>query len=186
MSLKNLLSVLRGEEKKAMVNAESSSGKDSEIVKMSESMQMTVKGLPPDLSPDKRAKVLNSLARNALLHLPERTYQEGETIYEGRAQLNILNKVYDVEFSVDATRVLTALAIYKEAFDEVNAGAAIGVYDEELAELTADYIKESAWREVQTFEKKRVSNVELGDSKDSTDDLSPSSRLTSPKEESNE
>jgi hypothetical protein len=186
MSFKILLNILRGEEKEAPVDTESSSDKDSETVKMSESMQMTVKGLPPSLSPDQRAKVLNSLARNALLHLPERTYQGGETIYEGRAQLNILNKIYNVEFSIDATRVLTALAIYKEAFDEINAGAATGVYDEELAELTADYIKESAWREVQAFEKKRIGNVEPSDSNDSTNGLPQSNCLTSPKEESNE
>lgn len=186
MSLKNLLNILRREENESRLGAESSSGRDSETVKLSEDMQMTVRGLPPNLSPDQRTKVLASLVRNALLRLPERTYQEGENIYEGKAQLSVLDKVHDVEFSIDATRVLTALAVYKEAFDEINAGAATGIYDKELAELTADFIRESAWREVQGFEKRQADKVEPSDSTNPTDSLSEGSYLPSPKEESNE
>ncbi|NET45489.1 hypothetical protein [Okeania sp. SIO2B3] len=121
-----------------------------EVIKVSDDVQLTVKGLPSDLPKEKRKAVLESLIRNTLSRLPQRGYNKGENIYQGQAKLNFNNELYEVFFSLDAIRVITALEIYKEAFDAINAGAREGVYDSELAELAANHIKQSAWNEVQS------------------------------------
>jgi plasmid maintenance system killer protein len=122
----------------------------SEIIKLSDDIQLTVKGLPSELPPEKRNAILESLVRNTLSRLPQRGYEKGENIYRGQASLKLNEQTYDIIFSLDAIRVLTALQIYKEAFDVINEGAKEGTYDLELAELAADYIKQSAWDEVQS------------------------------------
>ncbi|NEP86479.1 MAG: hypothetical protein F6K18_06370 [Okeania sp. SIO2C2] len=121
-----------------------------EVINVSDDVQLTVKGLPSDLPKEKRKAVLESLIRNTLSRLPQRGYNKGENIYQGKAKLNFDNELYDVFFSLDAIRVITALEIYKEAFDAINAGAREGVYDSDLAELAANHIKQSAWKEVQS------------------------------------
>jgi hypothetical protein len=122
----------------------------SETIKLSDDIQLTVKGLPSELPPEKRNGILESLVRNTLSRLPQRGYEKGENIYRGQASLKLNEQKYDIIYSLDAIRVLTALKVYKQAFDVINEGAKEGIYDLELAELAADYIKQSAWDEVQS------------------------------------
>lgn len=122
----------------------------SETIKLSDDIQLTVKGLPSELPPEKRTEILESLVRNTLSRLPQRGYEKGENIYRGQASLKLNEQKYDIIFSLDAIRILTALQIYKQAFDVINEGSKEGIYDLELAELAADYIKQSAWDEVQS------------------------------------
>lgn len=129
----------------------SSSYEDTQVFKVSPDMNLAVKGLPASLPREERNKILTSLVRSALANLPQRTYQAGDRIYQGRARLRVQDKIYPVVFAVDATRVLTALETYKAAFDEIHAGAAAGTYDQELAALTAEHVKRMAWEEVQGF-----------------------------------
>ena len=171
---------------KSPTPAEISGDIEPETIKISEDLQLTVKGLPPDLSTEYRSRVLAGLVSNALSRLPERAYEKGETIYAGRAKLIVLNKLHEVEFSIDAIRVMTALAIYKQAFDKINTGAATGLYDKELAELTADYVKGAAWDEVQSFERKRARDVKPNEFADRTAAVSEERGLPAPKEDSDE
>jgi len=129
---------------------EDSAVRKAEVIKLSDDVQLTVKGLPSDLPRDKRKAVLESLIRNTLSRLPQRGYDRGENIYQGQAKLKLNEKAYNVFFSLDAIRVITALQIYKGAFDAINAGAKEGVYDPELAEIAANHIKQYAWDEVQS------------------------------------
>lgn len=151
MRFKNLFRLFKSDETDSCPGETHESGPNQQIIKLSEDMQLRIEGLPPNLSREHRIKVLGSLVRNALEVAPERGYAKGERIHNGKARLRVIDRVYDVEFSIEATRVLTALAIYKEAFDAINAGAAAGIYDRELAEMTAEFVKESAWREVEGF-----------------------------------
>lgn len=122
----------------------------SETITFSDDVQLTVKGLPSELPPEKRNAILESLVRNTLSRLPQRGYKKGENIYQGQASLKLNEQMYDIIFSLDAIRVLTALRIYQEAFDAINEGAKEGFYDLELADLAAESIKQSAWNEVQS------------------------------------
>jgi len=122
----------------------------SETIKLSDDIQLTVKGLPSELPPEKRNDILESLVRNTLSCLPQRGYEKGENIHRGQASLKLNEQIYDIIFSLDAIRVLTALQIYQEAFDVINEGAKEGIYDLELAGLAADSLKQSAWDEVQS------------------------------------
>ncbi|TAG88899.1 MAG: hypothetical protein EAZ09_01540 [Oscillatoriales cyanobacterium] len=122
----------------------------SEIIKLSDDIQLTVKGLPSELPHEQRNAILESLVRNTLSCLPQRGYNKGENIYQGQASLKLNEQMYDIIFSLDAIRVLTALRIYKKAFDTINEGAKEGIYDAELADLAAESIKQSAWDEVQS------------------------------------
>lgn len=121
----------------------------SEIITLSDDIQLTVKGLPSELPHEQRNAILESLVRNTLSSLPQRGYKKGENIYQGQASLKLNEQMYDIIFSLDAIRVLTALRIYKEAFDAINQGAKDGIYDLELADLAAESIKQSAWDEIQ-------------------------------------
>ncbi len=121
----------------------------SEIIKLSDDIQLTIKGLPSELPHEQRNAILESLVRNTLSSLPQRGYKKGENIYQGQASLKLNEQMYDIIFSLDAIRVLTALRIYKEAFDAINQGAKDGIYDLELADLAAESIKQSAWDEIQ-------------------------------------
>lgn len=120
----------------------------SETIRLSDDIQLTVKGLPSKLPLEKRNAILESLVRNTLSRLPQRGYKKGENIHQGQARLKLNEQVYEIIFSLDAIRVLTALQIYQEAFDVINEGAKEGIYDLELAGLAADSIKQSAWDEV--------------------------------------
>jgi hypothetical protein len=122
----------------------------SEIITLSDDIQLTVKGLPSELPHEQRNSILESLVRNTLSCLPQRGYKKGENIYQGQASLKLNEQIYDIIFSLDAIRVLTALQIYQEAFDVINEGAKEGIYDLELAGLAADSLKQSAWDEVQS------------------------------------
>lgn len=122
----------------------------SETIKLSDDMQLTVQGLPSELPPEKRNMILENLVQNTLSHLPQRGYKQGENIHRGQARLKLNEQIYDIIFSLDAIRVLTALQIYQEAFDVINEGAKEGIYDLELAGLAADSLKQSAWDEVQS------------------------------------
>ncbi|MFB2972615.1 hypothetical protein ACE1CD_26955 [Aerosakkonema sp. BLCC-F183] len=123
---------------------------EDEVIKVADDIQLTVRGIPSDLAPEKRKAIFESLIRNTMSRLPERAYNPGENIYQGKARLRINDEMCDIVYSIDALRVLTALKIYKDAFDHINAGAREGIYDRDLAELTADYIKQSAWEEVES------------------------------------
>jgi hypothetical protein len=122
----------------------------SETIKLSDDIQLTVKGLPSKLPPEKRNAILKSLVRNTLSRLPQREYKKGENIHRGKVRLKLNEQIYDILFSLDAIRVLTALQIYQEAFDVINEGAKEGIYDLELAGLAADSLKQLAWDEVQS------------------------------------
>ncbi|MEY3869810.1 MAG: hypothetical protein RLZZ338_3701 [Cyanobacteriota bacterium] len=122
---------------------------------ISDDIQITVEGLPENLEPDERKKIITSLVRNTLPHLKECEAPPGETIYQGQASLRIEDKIYQIKYSLDFVRVLTALEVYKQAFDAVNIGAYEGTYDPDLAELTANYIKQEAWHEAHPQEKRK-------------------------------
>ncbi|WP_249104784.1 hypothetical protein [Argonema galeatum] len=126
---------------------------EEEVIKVSDDIQLTVRGIPSDLEPEKRKAIFESLIRNTISRLPERAYNPGENIYQGKASLRINDEMCDIVYSLDAIRVLTALKVYKDAFDLINSGAREGIYDPDLAKLTADYIKQSAWEEVQSVKK---------------------------------
>jgi len=174
MSLKDLLNFFRSDDKKCPTPAETSG--ESETLKISEDLQVTIKGLPPDLATKQRGKVIARLVKNILSRLPDRAYDPGETMYEGTAQLQLLDEVHEVKFSIEAIRVMTALAIYKNAFDKINTGAATGLYDKELAELTADHIKDAAWGEVQAFEGQRSDNEAQNELASTTNRVSEDSK----------
>ncbi len=62
--------------KKGQANAQEPHPKaTSEIIRISDEMELTVQGIPSDLSQEQRTKVLASLVRNALATIPERTYR---------------------------------------------------------------------------------------------------------------
>jgi len=115
--------------------------------------EITVKGIPSNLTPIKQKQIFTSLLKNGLNLSKEKTYQKGDNVFRGKASLNIKDKIYHLEYSISAMKVLQALSIYKEAFDYVNEGAESGNFDPELAEMAADFLKESAWQEVQGMSK---------------------------------
>lgn len=128
-----------------------------QIVNVSDTLRMTVKGLPSNLDEAQTEAILLNLLRLTLAQLPERPYAEGQRIHHGKAQLNIRGQLYEIGYELDAIRAVAALNTFKQAFDTVNAGAAAGIYDKDLAQQTAQYFKESAWQELMAIRKRWVS-----------------------------
>jgi hypothetical protein len=117
-------------------------------VRISEEFEINVKGIPTDLTPIEQKQMFMSLLKNGLNLSKDKEYQKGDNVFCGKATLNIKDKRYHLEYSISAMKVLQALSVYKEAFDYVNQGAESGKFDLELAEMAADFLKESAWKEV--------------------------------------
>lgn len=117
-------------------------------VRLTDEFEINVKGIPANLTPVEQKQIFISLLKNGLNLSKEQAYQKGDNIFHGRASLNIKEKIYHLEYSISAMKVLQALSVYKEAFDYVNQGAESGKFDPELAEMAADFLKESAWQEV--------------------------------------
>lgn len=127
---------------------------NTKTFKISDELQISVQGFPAMLSQREKNTILTSLVHNTLKSLPDRSYQEGENIYQGHAKLKIENKIHEITYSLDAIRVLTALTIYKEAFDLIKKRAMHGVYDQELSDLTGNYLKQEAWQEIKQSSQK--------------------------------
>lgn len=119
-----------------------------QVLRVSDTLQLTVVNVPTSITDEQRNRILLSLLRNTLASLPDRSYKRGERLYEGTARLRVGDEVHEVLYSLDAIRAITALRVYKQAFDVVKLGAETGRFDEELAELTAEYFKQSAWKEL--------------------------------------
>ncbi|MDB9518498.1 hypothetical protein PN466_16255 [Roseofilum reptotaenium CS-1145] len=121
---------------------------EPEVIPVSDEIQLTVKGLPSELSEEERQSVFESLVRNTLLRVTKQSYQAGEKIHQGKFSLKVKGIAYEIMFSLDAIQAIAALQIYKDAFEKIKQGAKEGIYDLDLAESAAQYIKESAWDEV--------------------------------------
>lgn len=117
-------------------------------VRISDEFQISVKGLPKDLTETEQKQIFTSLLKNGLNLSKDRAYRKGDDVFHGKAIVNMKNKAHQIEYSISAMKVLQALAVYKEAFDIVNQGAESGKFDPELAEAAADFFKESAKQEV--------------------------------------
>ncbi|RMG34664.1 MAG: hypothetical protein D6732_10375 [Methanobacteriota archaeon] len=117
-------------------------------VRLTDEFEINVKGIPTNLTPVEQKQIFISLLRNGLNLSKERAYQKGDNVFRGNASLNIKDKIYHLEYSISAMKVLQALSVYKEAFEYVNQGADSGKFDLELAEMAADFLKESAWQEI--------------------------------------
>ena len=131
-------------------------------VRISDEFEINVKGLPNNLTEEEQKKVFISLLKNGLNLSKDKAYQKGDSVFRGKAILNIKDKVYQIEYSIGAMKVLQALAVYKEAFDYVNQGAESGQFDPELAEVAADFFKESARQEVFGYSSaKRKTTIEV-------------------------
>lgn len=121
---------------------------EPEVIPVSDEIKLTVKGLPSELSEEERQAIFESLVRNTLLRVTKQSYRAGEKIHQGKVKLKVKGIPYEIMFSLDAIRTIAALQIYKDAFEKIKQGAKEGVYDLDLAESAAQYIKESAWDEV--------------------------------------
>jgi hypothetical protein len=118
----------------------------SQLIRIGNDFQLHVQGLPPSLTKIDKESILAHIMRIALVGMPDKA-ERGEE-YRGKARIELDGEKYDVEFSLTALRTLMALYAYKIAFDAVNAGAASGIYDQEIAKDTADFLRNSAWQEV--------------------------------------
>lgn len=121
---------------------------EPEVIPVSDEIQLTVKGLPSELNEEERQAIFESLVRNTLLRVTKQSYQAGEQIHQGKVKLKVQGIAYEIMFSLDAIQAIAALQIYKDAFEKIKQGAKKGIYDLDLAESAAQYIKESAWDEV--------------------------------------
>lgn len=117
-------------------------------IRISDEFEINVKGVPADLTAAEQKQVFVSLLKSGLNLSQEKVYQKGDNIFRGKASLNIKDKVHKIEYSISALKVLQALSVYKEAFDYVNQGAENGKFDPQMAEMAADFLKESAWQEI--------------------------------------
>jgi hypothetical protein len=117
-------------------------------VRISDEFEINVKGIPADLTTTEQKQLFASLLKSGLNLSQDRMYQKGDNIFRGKASLNIKDKVHKIEYSISAMKVLQALSVYKEAFDYVNQGAEDGKFDPQMAEMAADFLKESAWQEI--------------------------------------
>lgn len=139
---------------------------EPEVIPVSDEIQLTVKGLPSELNEEERQAIFESLVRNTLLRVSKQSYQAGEKIHQGKVKLKVKGIPYEIMFSLDAIRTIAALQIYKDAFEKIKKGAKEGIYDLDLAESAAQYIKESAWDEVKDLIKPKISQPKsqnLGD-----------------------
>lgn len=121
---------------------------EEKTIRLTDEFEINVKGIPTNLTEVEQKQIFISLLKNGLDLSKEKEYKKGDNVFHGRASLNIKDKVYYLEYSISAMKVLHALSVYKEAFDYVNQGAESGKFDPELAEMAADFLKESAWQEV--------------------------------------
>ena len=119
-----------------------------QVFQIGDDLEMRVMGFPAELTIDQQQSVVYYLMREALASSEDREFMHGDNVYQGRASIRIGEEIYGFDFSLSALRAMTALAVYKKAFDVVGAGMRNGAYDYELAEATAGFIKESAWREM--------------------------------------
>ena len=147
--------------RKMVVHSSSPTNPPPQILKVSDALQLTTQGIPSNLSRKHREVILLSLLRNTLSHLPERPYTRGERLYQGEAHLHINGDVCKIVYTLDAIRAITALDVYKQAFDIVTKGASAEIFDTELAELTADYFRQSAWQELLLSRYRRKSDPDV-------------------------
>jgi len=117
-------------------------------VRISEEFEINVRGIPTNLTSIEQKRIFISLLKNGLNLSKDKKYQKGDNVFRGKASLNIKNKIYHLDYSISAMKVLQALSVYKEAFDYVNQGAENGKFDPQLAEMAADFLKASAWQEI--------------------------------------
>jgi hypothetical protein len=122
-----------------------------QVVQIGDDLEMQVRGFPADLSIEHKKAIIFHLTRRALLGAQEQEFRPGDEIYQGEASIRAEGETYRLEFSLNTLRALTALTVYKSAFDIVSKGALGGVYDYELAEATAEFLKQSAWQEMIRF-----------------------------------
>lgn len=138
-------------------------------IRLSDEFEVKVTGLPSSLSKEEQEQIFTSLLKNGLNLSKNKPYQKGEDVFHGKAVLNLKDKAYQIEYSISTLKVLQALAVYKEAYDYVNQGAATGRFDQDLAEAAADYFRESAKQEVLGYsnqKRKIVTKVEAVDLKE--------------------
>lgn len=129
--------------------------------------KMHVYGLPADLTPEQRLKISQRLFKEGFLALSRDRYKQGETIYEDSASLNLKDKHHSLKYIIEAGRAIEALFAIKDGFELVTAGLEQGIYDSSLSEMTIDYFKELAWKEIELdktnlgFGKNKKSKVKL-------------------------
>lgn len=163
-------------------NPERLGSHQTHIAQLSQSVKLTVNGLPPSLSSDKVSRIYAVMLKSLLSQRAQKDlYRQGEQIYQGRGKVRIGSDVREFSFVLEATRVITALEVYKNAYDFINLKMLEGEYDEELAELAAEFIKRSAWNEMQSIQhypKQEVSGQEIPllDKSDNDDPVAPDTK----------
>jgi hypothetical protein len=119
--------------------------------KVLDAIAMTIQGLPAAFEPEDTRSLSASIAAVIMTNAAKKTYHKGDTVVEGEAMVDFRNHSYPITFVLQATQLLAAIEAYKQGYDQVKIGEDLGLYDRELAEVTAAHFKSSAWHEVEKF-----------------------------------
>ncbi len=125
-------------------------------------IKLTVVGLPNGITTKDRRAILEKILQIAVKRVSKVDFDKGQRLDYGKGKINFLDTFYEIEFTLDALRKISAMEIYKQAFDIVNEGSRTGAYDEELAQTAADFFRDEAWKEVSSSKIRKEDESKVG------------------------
>lgn len=121
----------------------------NKVTREIDGFSVSVDGVPSTLTSSEQRQVLLFLLKSSIISNDnDKVYEKGEVVARGEALLDVQGTLYTIKYSIDALRTLYALTAYKDAFDTVQKGVQVGRFDPVLGELAVDFLRSSAWEEI--------------------------------------